>query len=141
MTRRTMGRVLGGALAALGVTVPVIGARQESPVTIDELIDIKHPSNPVWSRDSRHVAFRWERAGVANLYVVPADGSGKPVAVTSDGVAVAGVSWSQDDRLLYFARGGTLMQAPADGSQPPRPVWPQPPGRGLAVSLDGTRVA
>jgi len=141
MTRRTMARVLGGALAALGLTVPVIGAQPESPLTIDELIDIKHPSNPVWSRDSRHVAFLWERAGVANLYVVPADGSGKPVAITSDGVAVGGVSWSQDDRMLYFARGGTLMQAPADGSQPPRPVWAQPPGRGLAVSRDGTRVA
>jgi hypothetical protein len=46
MTRRTMARVLGGALAALGLTVTVIGAQPESPLTIDELIDIKHPFEP-----------------------------------------------------------------------------------------------
>src|SRR5688500_18827689 len=52
-------------------------------LTIDTLIDIKHPSAPVWSRDSRRVAFLWDRAGVTNLYVTMADGSGAPVAITN----------------------------------------------------------
>jgi dipeptidyl aminopeptidase/acylaminoacyl peptidase len=112
-----------------------------SRLTIDDLVDIKHPSGPVWSRDSRQVAFMWERAGVANLYVVPADASRKPIALTTDGEPVSGVFWSADSTTVCFTRGGTLMQVPADGSQPPRPVWSQAPGRGLAVSRDGTRVA
>jgi len=38
--------------------------------------------------------------GVANLYVVPADGSAKPVALTSDGQPVAGVAWSADSSAV-----------------------------------------
>jgi len=110
-------------------------------LTIDQLLDIKHPSSPVWSRDSRSIAFSWERAGVANLYVVPADGSAKPTPVTSDGEPVTGIAWSADSRTIYFMRAGTLVQVAADGSQPPRPVWPQSPGRALVVARDGSRVA
>ena len=110
-------------------------------LTIDDLVEIRHPSNPVWSRDSRHVAFMWERAGVANLYVVPADGSRRPAAVTTDGAPVAGVFWGAESRVIYFTRAGVLMQVAADGSQPPRPVWTQAPGRAATASRDGTRVA
>jgi len=72
-------------------TVPP-APRGASRITIDALIDIRHPSNPVWSRDSRSIAFMWERAGIADLYVVPGDGSARPRALTSGGEAVAGVS-------------------------------------------------
>src|SRR5436189_6462820 len=87
-------------------------------LTIEKLIDIKHPSNPVWSRDSRKVAFLWERAGVTDLYVVPADGSAKPIAITTGGNGPNGVFWSADSKTLYFNRGGTLMQVPASGGEP-----------------------
>ncbi len=71
----------------------------------------------------------WERAGVSNLYVVPADGSAKPVAITTDGAAVQALFWSADSSTIYFTRGGTLMQIAAEAGQAPRPVWPQSPGR------------
>src|SRR5215831_6217053 len=70
-----------------------------TPLTIDQLIDIKHPSNPVWSRDSRRVAFTWERAGVANLYVARADGGAPPVQLTTDGVP-PGYFWSADSQSI-----------------------------------------
>ncbi len=119
-----------------GAAAPAAGS-----LTIDLLLDIKHPSNPVWSRDSRAIVFVWDRAGVANLHVVPADGSARPVAVTTDGGPATGVFWSADSRTIYFMRGGTLMQTAADGRQPPRPAWPEMPGRALTPSRDGTRVA
>jgi dipeptidyl aminopeptidase/acylaminoacyl peptidase len=151
MTRRLLAGV-GPALAAATVCSLAIHAQTRAPseparpaassrLSIDDLVDIKHPSGPVWSRDGRQVAFMWERAGVANLYVVPADASRQPIALTSDGEPVSGVFWSADSTTICFTRGGTLMQVPADGSQPPRPVWSQAPGRSLAVSRDGTRVA
>src|SRR5258706_13652809 len=107
-------------LIAVGLTV---AARQTSPsangrLTIEKLIDIRHPSNPVWSRDSKRVAFLWERAGVTDLYVVPSDGSAKPVAITTGGGAPNGFFWSADSKWLYFNRGGELMQASADGGAP-----------------------
>ena len=61
-------------------------AQSNGRITIDQLIDIKHPSNPIWSPDGRHVAFVWDRAGVSNYYLADANG-GTPVALTnfSDG--------------------------------------------------------
>ena len=40
------------------------------PLTIEQLIDIRHPSNPIWSTDGKSVVFVWDRAGVASVYVV-----------------------------------------------------------------------
>ncbi|MGB7172249.1 MAG: hypothetical protein WBD23_01725, partial [Candidatus Acidiferrales bacterium] len=63
-------------------------------LTIDQLIDIKHPSEPLWSPDGRYVAFVWDRAGVSNFYVADANGHGQPMALTSysDG-QVGGAFW------------------------------------------------
>lgn len=126
---------------ALSSGAAIEGQQPRAPgrLTIDTLVDIKHPSNPVWSRDSRSVAFMWERAGVSNLHVVPADGSGKPVAITSDGQPVAGVVWSADSRTVYFTRTGELMRAPADGARAPEPAGL--PGRSITFSPDGTEIA
>ena len=130
-----------GALAYVDARGPQGAPPGARPMAIDDLVDIRHPSNPTWSRDSRTVAFMWERAGVADLYVVPADGSAPPRAVTSGGDPVAGVFWSADSRTIYFMRGGTLMQVPADGKAAPLPAWPRSPGSRLTASPDGTRVA
>src|SRR5262249_51199648 len=92
----------------------------------------------VWSRDSRRIAFTWERAGVANLYVVPADGSSKPVQVTKDGVP-PGYFWSGDSQSIQFLRGGTLMAIPVAGGDAKTVV--ERGGRGVRLSRDGTRVA
>ena len=129
------------ALGALPIAAQVRPPATPGTLSIEKLIDIRHPSNPLWSRDSSKVAFMWDRAGVSNLYVVPADGSTKPVALTSDGQAATGVFWSADSRTVYFLRAGVLMQTGADGAPAPRPVWPQSPGRSLVPSPDGRSVA
>src|SRR5450759_5497686 len=127
------------AALALGTVVPrAAQPRAASPLTIEQLIDIKHPSNPVWSRDSKRVAFTWERAGVANLYLVPADGSAKPTQVTTDGVP-GGIFWSADSQTIRFFRGTSLMALPLDGS-PATVVFADFAGRSVSVSRDGTRI-
>src|SRR3954454_17081449 len=110
--------ILPAAAAVLVILAAAAAPRAAQPragaLTIDQIIDIKHPSNPVWSRDSRRIAFTWERAGVANLFVVPADGSAAPAQLTTDGVP-AGYFWSADSQSIAFFRGATLMAIPLTG--------------------------
>ncbi len=146
MTRRTLfgfGLMLTVVLCTITAgtySTPPQARAAPAALTIDTLIDIRHPSAPVWSRDSQRVAFLWDRAGVGTLHVVASDGASPPVALTNDGQTVTGVFWSADGTALYFTRGGTLMTVPAGGGAP-RAVWAQSPGRNLTVSPDGTRVA
>jgi dipeptidyl aminopeptidase/acylaminoacyl peptidase len=136
---RLTSTILSAASAALILSAaPHAQPRAATPLTIEQLIDIKHPSNPVWSRDSRRIAFTWERAGVANLYVVPADGSARPVQVTTDGVP-ANIFWSPDSASILFFRGATLMALPLDGGAA-KPRLTDFAGRSPSVSRDGTRI-
>jgi Tol biopolymer transport system component len=127
-------------ICAAGITLKArqSGTSSNGHLTIEKLIDIKHPSNPVWSYDGKHVAFLWDRAGVTDLYVVPADGSAKPIAITTGGGASNGFFWSGDSKSLYFNRGGQMMQISADGGSA-QPA--QLPGRLAVFSPDGSRLA
>ena len=70
MTRRTV-TVVALVVTAIGSAALFVDAREQTRapsagrLTIDKLIDIEHPSAPVWSRDSQRIAFMSERAGVA----------------------------------------------------------------------------
>jgi dipeptidyl aminopeptidase/acylaminoacyl peptidase len=111
-------------------------------LTIEQLLKIKHPSDPIWSPDGRRVAFIWDDGGSYNLYVIDAAGHGQPIALTSyvEG-AVGGVFWSHDGSRLYFPHQGDLWGVAASGGQP-QAVWTTPsPEFGIVPSPDGTRVA
>src|SRR5256885_562061 len=114
-------------------------SQTKSRLSIEQLIDIKHPSNPVWSPDGKRVAFVWDRAGVANLYVAPADGGGQPTALTSfpEG-QVDEMFWSRDSQSLYFPHEGDLWQVSVSGGSP-KAVWTTPARESEIVpSPDGT---
>jgi dipeptidyl aminopeptidase/acylaminoacyl peptidase len=115
---------------------------QKQKLTIEQLIDIKHPSDPLWSPDGKLVAFVWDRAGVANLYIANSDGSGQPKPLTAFTQGqVEGAFWSEDSDLVYFPHDGDLWQVAISGGVP-KPVWSKPdPGSGYVPSPDGKRVA
>ena len=117
-------------------------ASARKPISIEQLIDIKHPSGPVWSPDGRQVAFIWDRAGVSNVYVSNLDGRAKPTAVTSYAEGgIRSVFFSHDGRTLYFAHNGELWSVDANGGEP-RPALNQSLKDGDFVpSPDRTRVA
>src|SRR4051812_10928845 len=114
-------------------------------LTIEQLIDIRHPSNPVWSPDGRHVAFLSERAGIANIYVADVTGSSAPSGARAltryaDGQG-GGFFWSADSSRVYYARTGDLWQVAVSGGEPST-VWSTPQAEnGITLSPDGTRVA
>src|SRR6266511_2834985 len=95
----------------------------DGALTIEKLLDIKHPSSPVWSPDGRRVAFVWERTGVQNLYVSDLGSAGvaasaaaaAPRALTTFPAGeIGGHFWSSDNAAVFFARGGDLWRAPLD---------------------------
>jgi dipeptidyl aminopeptidase/acylaminoacyl peptidase len=144
------------AALALAASVFIVQAAQptqsaparagSSKLTIEQLIDIRHPSNPVWSPDGRYVAFLSERAGIANIIVADVTASSSTLAAAraltryADGQG-AGFFWSADSQRVYFPRQGDLWQVALSGGEP-SPVWSTPQAEsGITLSPDGTRVA
>jgi dipeptidyl aminopeptidase/acylaminoacyl peptidase len=112
-------------------------------LTIDQLIDIRHPSSPMWSPDGRNVVFVWERAGVAKIHVADAAISGAlaPRELSAAGTQLNGAFWSTDGRALMVAKNGDLWRVPIDGSAASA-VWTTPAAEtSIVPSPDGSRVA
>ena len=135
-----------GMVVAVAATLAAPAAAQNneksSRLTIEHLVDIKHPSNPIWSPDGKHVLYLWDRAGVANLFVANADGHSLPQALTSfpEG-QVQGAFWSRDSQKVYFPHDGDLWQAAIAGGAA-KPVWTTAARESYIVpSPDATRVA
>ncbi len=135
-----------GAVAYVVHAAPQAPATRGGRLTIEQLVDIRHPSSPIWSPDGRHVAFVSERAGIANIFVVdvattsPAPPAARALTTYADGQS-AGFFWSADSTRVYFPRQGDLWQA-AIGGGDPSAVWSTPQAEsGITLSPDGTRVA
>jgi dipeptidyl aminopeptidase/acylaminoacyl peptidase len=129
-------------LIAIGLLASGPSARQShsGPLTIDLLLDIKHPSAPRWSPSGDAIAYLWDRGGVQNVWVVPLNG-GVPVALTrfTEGLIDA-LEWSADGRSLLFLRDGLMLRVPRDGGTA-QPIWSGKPIGDIALSPDRARVA
>jgi dipeptidyl aminopeptidase/acylaminoacyl peptidase len=114
-------------------------------LTIDALVDIKHPSSGAWSPDGTRIAFIWDRGSVQNLYLIDVAGAAPraPAALTSYSQGqIADFFWSADGRSLYLSREGDLWQVSVNAPHTPRAVWRTEAGEGgIALSPDGRQVA
>jgi dipeptidyl aminopeptidase/acylaminoacyl peptidase len=128
-------------------STPGSQARAQSastPLTIEQLIDIRHPSNPMWSPDGRHVVFAWDRAGVSKVYVADVSTASQTAAapreLTAAGSQLTGAFWAGDGALMV-PKNGDLWRVPIDG-RAASAVWTTPAVESNVVpSPDGARVA
>jgi dipeptidyl aminopeptidase/acylaminoacyl peptidase len=137
-----MSRTIFSSLAIV-VLLSSTAVPKEGSLTIESLIDIRHPSNPVWSPDGRHVAYVWNRAGVDNLWLVDLSGATPeaPGALTRFDSGDAGsLFWSADGKTVYFAREGTLWSVDSSGGEASARWAPDSAG-GFTPSPDRSRVA
>ena len=65
-------------------------------------------SSPVWSPDGKRVVFSGDTQGTPNLYVVNADGSGKPERLTTSDYTQVPSSWDRTSGMLAFLQRPTL---------------------------------
>jgi dipeptidyl aminopeptidase/acylaminoacyl peptidase len=131
------------ALAAGALISAQAPTQSTSKLTIDQLVKIKHPSGHEWTPDGKHVWWTYDDGGVNNVWTAPADGSGKPVALTNypEGQSGNGGFWSPDGQTFFYQRGGGLLGVPVSGGEP-RTAWPSAErGSGFTLSPDGARVA
>jgi dipeptidyl aminopeptidase/acylaminoacyl peptidase len=152
-TRSGVWRLLIGFVALMTSLATLAGPRAlraERPgaadaPTIESILDIKHPSDPEWSPDGRHVAFLWERTGLQNVWVVDFDGprSRPPRQLTHfDQGLIQGMFWRGDSAAVFFTRAGDLWRIAIDGTDSPQAVWTTPEAEtGVTPSPAGDRVA
>lgn len=119
-------------------------AQSRGTLSIDAVVDIKHPSSPVFSPDGRRLAFVWERAGVQNVYVSDlSSGSGDPRPLTAyNEGGVDALFWSPDGSRVLFDREGSVWTVDANTGRDTRPLWNDAaPAYGYVPSPDGNRIA
>jgi dipeptidyl aminopeptidase/acylaminoacyl peptidase len=133
------------ALALLAGTSAAQTAKPKSQpkLTIDQLIQIKHPSGHQWTPDGSHVWFTYDDGGINNVWAVAANGSGPPVALTNypEGQTGNGAFWSKDSQTFFYQKDGGLLAVSVNGGAP-HAAWPSAAhASGFSLSPDGARVA
>ena len=128
-------------LVACGLAIVRTSAQPATgSLTIEQLIDIRHPSNPVWSPDGRQVVFVWDRAGVSKVYVSDLSGAA-PRELKDAGATLGSAFWSVDGRALLVPANGDLWRVPVDGGARTA-VWATPqPETSIVASPDRSSVA
>ena len=88
-------------------TVPVAGGTATRLTTLDS-----HESAPVWSPDSKKIAFASDREGSFDIFVMDRDG-GTPVRLTRNSAKEVPVAFSPDGAYVIFS---AALQDPAESA-------------------------
>ena len=150
-----MVRTLLAAVAAIAPSTLLVaqGTPARTPLTIERITTGPPlagiaPASPLWSPDSKAVAFLWsdaahpdrslwlvDRAGTAPRRLLPATSTGR----------IGEFVWTPDGRAIVFVQGDSLWRVAVAGSAPTALPMALPSGIGevseLAISPNGTTIS
>ena len=111
--------------AMLVATTTFAATPPKGSITIDRIAEIKYPTDPTWSPDSKSVAFLWDWAGKQDLFIAKpgeqprplTDFPVNPATLQSD---IGRYEWVSDD-TIYFSKDSSLLSVSTTlGSRPAR---------------------
>jgi len=115
------GPATAGLLALLfAASIVLTGCEEaeEAPrMSLEDILDIRHPTAPVWSPDGDEVFFVWDLNQQMDLYAVKPGSGEPPRQLTRWGDSyevIGGLFWGGDTDLLHFTRNGRLYQMDPD---------------------------
>jgi len=132
------------AFVLVGGLARILTAANPPALTIDKLMQIKHPSDPLISPNGQYVAFVWDEGGIGNLYLVKSSGETASLArlTAFPSGQVADAFWSKASNAIYFPHEGALWQVEINGGQAHAVVsLGGRKGAGFVLSPDGNQVA
>jgi dipeptidyl aminopeptidase/acylaminoacyl peptidase len=111
--------------------------------------DPKDDGMPLWSPDSRQIAFYSNRTGARQIYLKDAGGGGREEQLTTDAGNKFPTDWSPDGRFVLYVvpagnPGSGLWALPVDGDRKPIAVdmgLRVTPGANAQFSPDGKWIA
>ncbi|RBL92435.1 S41 family peptidase [Chitinophaga flava] len=128
-----------GSTIAFGYKGDIYRVDAKGGVAVPLTIHEAHDMMPVWSHDSKYIAFASDRYGNFDVFVMPATG-GIPVRLTTNSAADYPYDFSPDNKQVLF---GSVRNAPALSSRFPYSAFrntytvPVTGGRPFLVSAAG----
>src|SRR5215207_3234906 len=103
-------RLLPVVILLVIASTPLLAVAQNKvPLTHETMWALKRVGSPAPSPDGKWVVFSLvepaydEKDQVSDLWIVPADGSGRPRRLTFSKGGESGVAWSPDSRQIVFS--------------------------------------
>ncbi len=129
-----------------GPTLKILDLEDGSDFPICEGMFVQRPGAFDWSRDGRRLALftRTVDGGPRELYIVNADGTSQSIEprFARPGMVGAHVTWSPDDKQLFFTIDSLIYALDVEGNSEPRLIPHQSElNRDPAVSPDGKWIA
>ncbi len=142
---RTMPFRIGSALLVLALGSACVDPEGEPPrLNLDRILDVRHPSGPVWSPDGSRVFYVEDRNQQMDLFsAAPGEAPRRLTSWGDDYETISGLFFGADGLTLHYERNGRLWRMRPDEAGTLEPVFPaEPGGEGdYALSPDGGRLA
>ena len=144
---RRRAAVIAGGAALAALLAAGCGSEEAAPeLTLEQILDIRHPASPVWSPDGERITFVWDRNQEMDLYSVEPGAGEAPRPLTRWGESyeeIGGLFWGPAGEFLHFVRNGALYRMNPDQPGTLERVFDEEPGgeSGYSPSPDRTRIA
>lgn len=109
------------------------------PITVSDVLDIKHLGKWDWSPDGRYIAFIWDDGGLTDLWLVE-PGTAEPEKLTSAKKGVSDFVWTKEGDI-YAILDGSLVRLGGPGLKNVETLLEGRSMGGLSRSPDGSYLA